>query len=76
MDWVAHQAPLSMVFSRQGYWSELPCPPPGDLPKPVMELTSFKSPVSAGRFSTGSVTWEAQSPNTRFFKSKWQSLMN
>ena len=31
---VAHQAPLSMGFSRQQYWSELPCPPPGDLPDP------------------------------------------
>ena len=29
---VAHQAPLSMRFSRQEYWSELPCPLPGDLP--------------------------------------------
>ena len=29
---VAHQAPLSMGFSRQGYWSGLPCPPPGALP--------------------------------------------
>ena len=28
----AHQAPLSMRLSRQEYWSELPCPPPGDLP--------------------------------------------
>ena len=33
---VAHQAPLSMVFSRQEYWSGLPCPPPGDLPDPGM----------------------------------------
>ena len=31
---VAHQAPLSMGFSRQEYWSGLPCPPPGDLPDP------------------------------------------
>ena len=31
---VAHQAPLSMEFSRQEYWSGLPCPPPGDLPDP------------------------------------------
>ena len=31
---VVHQAPLSMGFSRQEYWSRLPCPPPGDLPKP------------------------------------------
>ena len=29
---VAHQAPLSIGFSRQEYWSGLPCPPPGDLP--------------------------------------------
>ena len=28
---VAHQLPLSMGFSRQGYWSGLPCPPPRDL---------------------------------------------
>ena len=28
----AHQAPLSMGFSRQEYWSGLPCPPPGHLP--------------------------------------------
>ena len=34
---VAHQAPLSMEFSRQEYWSELPFPPPGDLPDPGIE---------------------------------------
>ena len=31
---VAHQAPLSMGFHRQEYWSGLPCPPPGNLPDP------------------------------------------
>ena len=31
---LAHQAPLSMGFSRQEYWSGLPGPPPGDLPDP------------------------------------------
>ena len=31
---VTHQAPLFMGFSRQKYWSGLPCPPPGDLPDP------------------------------------------
>ena len=36
---VAHQAPLSMEFSRQKYWSGLPCPPPGDLPDPGIEPT-------------------------------------
>ena len=34
---VVGQAPLSMGFSRQEYWSRLPCPPPGDLPGPGME---------------------------------------
>ena len=34
---VAHQAPLSTEFSRQGYWSELPCPPPGNLPDPEIK---------------------------------------
>ena len=37
---VAHQAPLSMGFSRQEYWSGWPCPPPGDLPDPGMEPRS------------------------------------
>ena len=36
----AHQAPLSMVFSRQEYWSGLRCPPPGDLPNPGIKLAS------------------------------------
>ena len=35
---VACRAPLSMGFSRQEYWSRLPCPPPGDLPDLGMEL--------------------------------------
>ena len=34
---VARQAPLSMGFSRQEYWSGLPFPPPGDLPDPQIE---------------------------------------
>ena len=37
---VACQAPLSMRFFRQEYWSALPCPPPGDLPNPAIELWS------------------------------------
>ena len=40
MDYIACQAPLSMGFSRQEYWSELPCPPPGDLPNPETERRS------------------------------------
>ena len=37
---VACQAPLSMGFSRQEYWSRLPCPPPGDLPNPGIKPRS------------------------------------
>ena len=40
---IACQAPLSMGFSRQEYWSGLPCPPPGSLPNPGISphLLSF-----------------------------------
>ena len=41
---VACQAPLLMGFSRQGYWSGLPCPPPGDLPDPGITSASPVSP--------------------------------
>ena len=37
---VAHQAPLSVGFPRQERWSELPFPPPGDLPNPVIKPKS------------------------------------
>ena len=47
---VACQAPLSMEFSRQEYWSGLPFPPPGDLPDPGIDLTSLVFSALAGRF--------------------------
>ena len=47
--YVARQAPLSMEFSRQEYWSRLPFPPLGDLPNPGLEPVS---PALAGRFFT------------------------
>ena len=53
----AHQAPLSMGFSRQEDWSGLPCPPPGDLPDPGIEPASLTSPALAGGFLTTSSTW-------------------
>ena len=56
---VACQAPLSMEFSSQEYWSGLPCPSPGDLPNSGIELASLMSPALAGRFFTTSTTWEA-----------------
>ena len=50
---VACQSPLSIGFSRQGYWSGLPFPPPGDLPYPGIKPVS---PAFAGRFFiTGSI---------------------
>ena len=57
---VAHQAPVSMEFSRQEYRSGLPCSPPGDLPHPGIETASLKSPALAGRFFTTRATWEAR----------------
>ena len=54
---VAHQAPLSMEFSRQESWSGLPFPTPGDLPDPGTEPMSLASPALAGQFFT---TWEVR----------------
>ena len=54
-----HQAPLSMEFSRQEFWSGLPFPTLGDLPNPGIEPVSLVSPALAGGFFTTSTTWEA-----------------
>ena len=55
---VARQVPLSMEFSRQEYWSGLPCPPPGDLPEPGIEPTSLMSPALAGGFFITRASWK------------------
>ena len=55
---MAHQAPLSLGFSRQEYWSGLPCAPPGDLPDPVIKLRFLMSPALAGRVFRPSTTLE------------------
>ena len=57
---VACQAPLSMGFSRQEYWSELPFPPPGGCPHPGVESTSPVFPALAGRFFTTVPPWKPQ----------------
>ena len=49
---LAHQTPLSMEFSRQEYWSGLPCSPPGHLPNSGIEPTSPVSPALADGFFT------------------------
>ena len=52
---------LSMGFSRQEYWSELPCPPPRDLPYPAIKLASLTPlALASGWFFTTNVTWKAQ----------------
>ena len=55
---VAHQAPLSLGFPRQEYWSGLPLPAPGDLPNPGIKPASHVSPELADVFLTASTTWE------------------
>ena len=49
---VAHQGPLSLGFSRQKYWSGLPCPPQGDPPNSGIKPSSLMSPALAGGFFT------------------------
>ena len=56
---IGHQGPLSMGFPRQEYWSELPCPLPGDLSDPGIEPRSLATPALAGRFIHHWAMWEA-----------------
>ena len=49
---VAHQSPLSMEFSRQGYWSGLSFPPLGDPPDPGIKPVPLGSPALTGGFFT------------------------
>ena len=56
---VAQQVRLSKGFSRQEYWSGLPCPLPGDLCNPGTEPMSLLSSALADRFFTSGTTWEA-----------------
>ena len=53
------QSLLSMGFSRQEYWSGLPCPLPGYLPNLGIKPVSLMFPALAGGFFTTSTTWEA-----------------
>ena len=56
---VAHQAPLTVGFYRQEYWSGLPFPSVADLPDPGIEPESLTSPALAGGFFITSATLEA-----------------
>ena len=76
MDYIAHQAPLSLGFSRQEYWSGLSSPPPGDLSDPGIKPTSlYFSCIGRRVFSlTINITWEAPQKqlysNKNYFKKK------
>ena len=74
---VACQAPLSMGFSREEYWSGLPFPSPGDLPDPGIQPTSFTSPALAGRFFITSATWKMprHHTQTRKHQEAWKRLL-
>ena len=72
---VAGQAPLSMGFSRQEHWGELPCPPPGGLPDLGTEPASLASPALAGRFFTASATWEASYAHTCTYQNAHNSCV-
>ena len=63
----ARQAPLSMGFSRQEYWSGLPLNPPWALPNPGIEPTSLASPALACGSFTTSTTGEAPGLHGRMF---------
>ena len=63
-----------MGFSRQEYWTGLPCPPPGDLPDPGLESASVMSPALAGGFFTTNATWEAHSSALGSQNQTWGSL--
>ena len=59
---VALQSPVSMGFPRQEYWSGLPFPTPGDLPKPGIKPVSLVSPALGGWFFTTKPDWLWPSP--------------
>ena len=61
---VTYQAPLSMGFTRQEYWSRLPCPPQGDLPNPGIKPLSLTSAALGSGLLTLNIT-----------KSKWYWIL-
>ena len=71
-------APLSMGFSRQEYWSGLPCPPSGNLPNPGIESMSPVSPALAGGFFTteplGSIPQQAKEGKSHDHINRYKSI--
>ena len=73
MDYIVPQAPPSMGFSRQEYWSGLPCRPTGDLSNTGIKLRSLTSPALADGFFTTSVTWLTGQWDSPSSLSSWES---
>ena len=67
-----------MGFSRHEYWSELPCPPPGDPPDPGIKPGSPMSPALADKFFTTSITWKGHAciHIQNFWKDKQESIIS
>ena len=61
---LAHQAPLSMEFPRQEYWSGLPLPSPGDLSHPGIEPVSLPFPELVGGCFTSEPLRKSEHINT------------
>ena len=74
---VAHQAPLSLGFSRQEFWSGLPCPLSGDLPDPGIKPASHVSCIGRPGFlplcHLGSPSYPHMWPKTCFYAISWNS---
>ena len=68
---VAHQAPPSMGFPRQEYWSALSFPSPGDLPNPGIE---HASPALAGGFFTAEPAGKSP-PKSTFYETEVEAQM-
>ena len=67
---VAHQAPLSMEFSRPEYWSRLPCPSPEDLPYPGEDLRADSLMFELPGFHESEVKMKSLS-HVRLFATPW-----
>ena len=65
---IACQAPPSMRFTRQEYWSGLPCSPPGGLSDPGIYHTSLMSPALTGGFLSTSSSWEGPLDRASIFQ--------
>ena len=74
IDWEPARHLCPWGFSRQEYWTGLPCAPPRDLPNPAIRPVSLMSPALRGRLFTTSTIWETQTENQESYISFGKSL--